>query len=64
LRASESPIAIACLRLFTVPPFPPLPDLSVPVFFLCMALFTDFAADFPYFFLPLLFFLAGVFSPQ
>jgi hypothetical protein len=29
LRASESPMAIACLRLLTVPPLPPLP-LSVP----------------------------------
>src|SRR5262249_51320647 len=28
-RASESPMAIACLRLFTVPPRPPLPLLSV-----------------------------------
>ena len=49
LRASESPIAMACLRLFTVPPFPPLPDLSVPFFFLCMALFTDLPAALPYF---------------
>src|SRR5207253_518434 len=30
--ASESPIAIACLRLFTVPPWPDLPLLSVPFF--------------------------------
>ena len=30
LRASESPIAIACLRLLTLPPRPPLPRLSVP----------------------------------
>lgn len=28
LRASDKPIAIACLRLFTFPPLPPLPDLS------------------------------------
>ena len=48
-RASERPIAIACLRLFTVPPLPPLPDLSVPFFFLCMALFTDLPAALPYF---------------
>ena len=27
LRASERPIAIACLRLLTLPPLPPLPEL-------------------------------------
>jgi hypothetical protein len=48
-RASDSPIAIACLRLLTVPPFPPLPDLSAPFFLLCMALFTDLPAALPYF---------------
>jgi hypothetical protein len=37
-RASESPIAIACLRLFT---FFPEPLLSVPRFFLRMALSTE-----------------------
>jgi hypothetical protein len=32
-------MAIACLRLFTLPPFPPpLPDLSVPRFLRRMAL--------------------------
>src|SRR4051812_47364555 len=31
-RASESPIAIACLRLFTLPPFPPGPLFRVPFF--------------------------------
>lgn len=40
LRASESPIAIACLRLFTVLPLRPL--LSVPLFFSCIARFTFF----------------------
>ena len=30
--ASDRPIAIACFRLFTVPPFPPRPDFSVPFF--------------------------------
>jgi hypothetical protein len=30
LRASERPMAMACFRLFTVPPFPPLPLLRVP----------------------------------
>jgi|SRR5579863_7652775 hypothetical protein len=31
-RASESPIAIACFRLLTLPPRPALPLLSVPFF--------------------------------
>jgi hypothetical protein len=47
-RASESPIAIACLRLFTLPPLPPLPERSVPFFFLCIALSTDLPAALPY----------------
>ena len=34
-RASERPIAIACLRLFTL--FPDRPDLSLPRFILCIA---------------------------
>lgn len=42
-------MAIACLRLLTVPPLPPLPDLRVPRFSRCTALFTLFAAAFPYF---------------
>ena len=29
-RASESPIAMACLRLFTLPALPPRPLLAVP----------------------------------
>jgi hypothetical protein len=44
LRASESPIAIACLRLFT---FLPLPDLSVPFLRRRMVLATRFDAAFP-----------------
>lgn len=48
LRASERPMAIACLRLFTVPPFPPRPDLRVPLFSRCIALFTLLPAAFPY----------------
>src|ERR1700721_3435288 len=48
-RASESPIAIACLRLLTVPPFPPLPQRRVPLFFLRMALATVLLAALPYF---------------
>lgn len=42
-------MAIACLRLFTVPPFPPFPDFNVPRFLRCMALFTLLPAAFPYF---------------
>jgi hypothetical protein len=41
-------MAIACLRLFTVPPLPPLPDLSVPCFFLRIALATVLPAALPY----------------
>jgi len=47
-RASERPIAMACFRLFTRPPLPPLPDLSVPRFFRRMALATILLAAFPY----------------
>jgi hypothetical protein len=43
-RASDSPIAIACLRLFT---FLPLPDLSVPFLRRRMVLSTRFEAAFP-----------------
>jgi hypothetical protein len=39
-RASESPIAIACARLFTRPPCPALPRFSVPDFRRFIALFT------------------------
>jgi hypothetical protein len=44
-RASESPIAIACFRLFT---FRPLPLLSVPFLRRRIVLATRFDADFPY----------------
>ncbi len=37
-RASESPIAIACLRLLT---FRPLPDFNLPRFNLCISFSTD-----------------------
>src|SRR5580704_16053836 len=47
-RASESPIAIACLRLVTLPPLPPLPERSVPRFSRCIALFTLLPAALPY----------------
>jgi hypothetical protein len=48
-RASESPIAMACLRLVTLPPFPPGPERKVPRFFRRMALSTVFPAALPYF---------------
>ena len=47
-RASESPIAIACSRLFTFPPWPDFPRLRVPFFRRCIALFTDLLALLPY----------------
>jgi len=46
-RASESPMAIACLRLVTFLPLPPL--LSVPRFRLCIAPSTSFEALAEYF---------------
>ncbi len=49
--ASDSPMAIACLRLFTVLPDPP--DLSCPRFISCIALSTLSEAFFPYFRPPL-----------
>src|SRR5688500_13394820 len=48
-RASDNPIAIACLRLFTFPPLPPLPLFSVPRLRRFMALSTVLLAAFPYF---------------
>src|SRR3954471_2490390 len=48
-RASERPMAIACFRLFTFPPLPPLPLLSVPFLRLCMARFTSLPALREYF---------------
>src|SRR5258707_8996325 len=47
-RASESPIAIACLRLFTAPPLPPFPERRVPFFLRRTALSTDLPAALPY----------------
>ena len=47
-RASESPIAIACLRLLTVPPLPPRPDFKVPRFLLRIALATVLPAPLLY----------------
>jgi hypothetical protein len=54
-RASERPMAIACLRLLTVPPLPPLPDFKLPCFFLRIALATLLPAALPYFRPPELF---------
>jgi hypothetical protein len=51
-RASERPMAIACFRLFTVPPLPPFPDFRVPCCRLRIALSTDLPAAFPYFLPP------------
>src|SRR5258706_10584211 len=48
LRASESPIAIACFRLVTLPPLPLLPLLSVPFFLRRIALSTRLLAACPY----------------
>ena len=47
-RASDRPIAIACFRLFTVPPFPPGPDFRVPRFLRRIALATFLLAARPY----------------
>jgi hypothetical protein len=67
LRASDKPIAIACLRLFTFPALPPFPERSVPFLRLRVALSTLFSAARPYFLLPdfrdLLFFDAILISP-
>jgi hypothetical protein len=55
---------MACWRLLTLPPLPPLPDFRVPCCFLRIALSTDFPAALPYL-RPLDFFperfLAGIF---
>jgi hypothetical protein len=55
-RASERPIAIACLRLFTF--FPELPDRSVPCFRSCMVFATLSLA--PLLYLRVLFFFAAI----
>src|SRR5690348_8107637 len=48
-RASDKPMAMACLRLFTLPPLPPLPERSVPRLRLRIALATVFLLFAPYF---------------
>ena len=59
LRASDRPIAIACFRLFTFPPFPPRPERRLPRFFRRIALATVFPALLLYL-RPRDFFLAGI----
>jgi hypothetical protein len=41
-------MAMACLRLFTRPPWPPLPERSVPLFLLRIALATVLLAPLLY----------------
>ena len=48
-RAFDNPIAIACLRLFTLPPLPPLPLRAVPRLYLRISLSTSFEALRAYF---------------
>jgi hypothetical protein len=57
-RASDNPIAIACSRLFTLPPLPPGPLRSVPFFLFFIALSTRLLAAAPYF--RVLFFLVAI----
>jgi hypothetical protein len=66
LRASESPMAIACLRLVTLPPLPPFPERSVPRFFRRTALATDLPAALPYLRLPVFLerFLVAIVPPK
>ncbi len=59
-RASESAMAIACLRLFTF--FFERPERSVPVFFSSMTRLTVLPTEAPYF-LRLAFFLAAMAQP-
>jgi hypothetical protein len=59
-RASESPIAIACLRLVTF--FFERPERKVPCFRSCMTFFTVLATEAPYFLRPD-FFFAAMFFP-
>jgi hypothetical protein len=47
-------MAMACFRLFTLPPLPPLPERSDPFFKRRIALATRLPAAFPYFRPPVL----------
>src|SRR6516225_4362057 len=51
LRALESAIAIACLRLFTFPPLPPLPLLAFPRLSRCISRRNSSPEPFEYFLL-------------
>jgi hypothetical protein len=62
LRASDSPMAIACLRLFTFG-WRPLPDFSVPLLARLTALPTLFFAALPYRLFELVF-VFGIGSPD
>src|SRR5438552_15649203 len=53
--ASESPIAMACFRVFTRPPLPPFPLFNVPRLRRRFALSPVFPAALPYLRLPFLF---------
>src|SRR5712671_4653386 len=53
---------MACLRLFTLPPLPPLPERSVPLFLRRIALATVLPAPLPYL-RPLDFFFAAICHP-
>src|SRR5687767_4054195 len=55
-RASLSPMAMACLRLFTLPPLPPFPERSLPRFRSCIASSILSWAFFEYFAMIFLFF--------
>ena len=49
LRALDKPMAIACLRLLTLPPLPPLPLLAVPRLYRCISRLTSLPAPREYF---------------
>src|SRR5580704_3915298 len=49
LRASESPMAMACFLFFTLPPLPPLPERSLPSLARRTARSTLLPAALPYF---------------
>ena len=60
-RASDNPIAIACLRLFTVLPL--RPDFSFPRFISCIDFSTFFCAPFEYLAMGLVFKITKKFVP-
>jgi hypothetical protein len=62
-RASERAMAIACLRLVTRPPAPPLPRFSVPRLRRVSVRSTDLLAAFPYLRPPLARFFAAMVPP-